>query len=71
MMQKKPEISDEVSASLKTYLDASRMYDWKGDLLFIYLLQMSILIFLSIKQSNHVIWLIKKKTLNHVWGIIY
>ena len=25
---KKPEIGDEDSASLKTYLDASRMYDW-------------------------------------------
>ena len=24
----KPEIGDEDSASLKTYLDASRMYDW-------------------------------------------
>ena len=27
MMQKKNEIGDEDSASLKTYLDASRMYD--------------------------------------------
>ncbi len=27
MMHKKPEIGDEDSASLKTYLDASRMYD--------------------------------------------
>ena len=28
-MMQKPEIGDEDSASLRTYLDASRMYDWE------------------------------------------
>ena len=27
-MMQKPEISDDDSASVRTYLDASRMYDW-------------------------------------------
>ena len=30
----KPEIGDEDSASLKTYLDASKMYDWNNNYIF-------------------------------------